>query len=366
MLYRKILLSFLVIVLFFFSVIVFNCDTNDSAISDPIESEQIEEIIEEEEQITLSEKDFTFEIGALPYRGAVLFIDYDGGIDLSDYNLLVDVISGGEIKQENMPVEKVDGNLTATVVDLMYLPGDELDFVIRIQDSSGDEIECRYSETLERYPWKDWMLKEEETVSLKIPGTNYNFKYYWPGILTGLEAHSSWDYMTTPYKAVEVYCGTVGIVYRIPPSCIDGNLEIYNPYVGAIVQYGHTKAISNLYMGRTVEPGELIAHIIPEDYHIHYSVIRPYRYVQDMNSIRLPLNVSDRWDAYYFPIIFEPGRFIYHDNYNDPFYWHEPTTLGYWYEETLPKGLKDEMLRIFKRDNPDVILPATEPLEPLD
>ena len=97
--YRTILLSFLVIVLFFFSVIVFGCDTNDSAISDPIESEQIEEIIEEEEQITLSEKDFTFEIGALPYRGAVLFIDYDGGIDLSDYNLFVDVISDGEIKQ---------------------------------------------------------------------------------------------------------------------------------------------------------------------------------------------------------------------------------------------------------------------------
>jgi len=52
--------------------------------------------------------------------------------------------------------------------------------------------------------------------------------------------------------------------------------------------------------------------------------------------------------------------------YKDPFYFHEPTTLGYWNEETLPKGLKEEMLRIFKRDNPNVILPATEPLVPFD
>ncbi len=41
-----------------------------------------------------------------------------------------------------------------------------------------------------------------------------------------------------------------------------------------------------------------------------------------------------------------------------PFYFHEPNTFEYWYEETLPPGLNEEMLRLFKRDNPDGLLPA--------
>lgn len=52
-----------------------------------------------------------------------------------------------------------------------------------------------------------------------------------------------------------------------------------------------------------------------------------------------------------------------HEHHDGPFYWHEPTTLGYWNDETLPSGFKDHLLNIFKRDNPNVILPAKAPLD---
>ena len=326
------------------------------------EDSKNEQPVEEEQIITLSEEDFVFEIGTFPYRGAVLFINYKGEVDLSDYRLFFDILNDGEIKQENMPVEEVDGELTATIIDLMYLPGDKLDFVIKIQDNSGKEIELYHSGILERYPWKDWMLDLDEPVLLFAEQVGGNFNYNNPNHFLG--AHSSWDYWTRPGKEVEVYCGTPGVVHRIVDE--HDNIEIYNPYVGAIVQYGHTFPAEGLYVGKDVNPGDLIAYTVPKDRHIHYSVIRPYYYSSNPSHAPVSINLSKKWDTYYWPIIWTQNKFIYHDNYNDPFYWHEPTTLGYWNEETLPAGLKEEMLRIFKRDNPNVVLPATEPLEPLD
>ncbi len=333
-----------------------------------------EELAEDEQTIALSEEDFAFEIGTLPYRGAVLFIDYKGEVALSDYNLFFNVISDGEIKQENMPVEEVDGKLTATIVDLMYLLGDELNFVIKIQDDSGKEIELDYSEVLEqRYPWKDWIFDTEEPISLIVTNTQYNFKYYYPEIGSGLGAHSSWDFMTRFSDEVDVYSGTEGIVWQISEYSGEYNVYLYNPYVGAIIQNGHLAEGISLRNGQNIYSGEYLGRIalssIP---HNHYSVIRPLGYTKNLEKARSPWlkgKISTQFNDYYWPIIYSnvENKDIFDSKYyKDPFYFHEPTTLGYWNEETLPNGLKEELLKIFKRDNPNIVLPATEPLEPLD
>lgn len=348
------------ILIFLILLILFpltSCSNNGEPLQ---QSEPEEEFEVKTEETSLSEEDFAPNIGTLPYRGAVLFINYEGEVDLSDYVLHVDISHDKDITQENMPVEEVDGNLVATIVDLMYLPGDKLDFAISAKNDIGEEHIFKYSlDYAGHYPWKDWMFDLSANVILDH---SWNmFKYDYPDCSNRLGSHSSWDFYAGG-KALNVYSGTVGVVFRIPPACIEGNLEIYNPYIGAIVQYGHTEYNDELYIGKDVEPGDYIADVLLSWDHIHYSVIRPYRYVKGVSNIELPLNLSDRWDGYYFPIIFEPNRFIYHDSYNDPFYWHEPTTLGYWYEDTLPDGFKNLMIEIFQRENPDVILPAKEPL----
>jgi hypothetical protein len=305
-----------------------------------------------------SQNDFILKIDTLPYRGAVLFIEYYGEDAIADYQIRVDIEVAGDFRQRDTWGENDSDLIIAEIVDLMYLPGDQLDITLKIKDATGEKIRYNYPLVFENYyPWKDWMLAEGEWFS--VSQYSPNFKYDFPNCPNNLGAHSSWDIGTTNNKAVKVYCGTVGIVYRIPPACIEGNLEIYNPFVGAIVQYGHTKPTNDLYIGKEVIPGEHIANVIPRDKHIHYSVIRPYRYV---------LKQSNDGAPYYMPIInntgaFGDGRFIYHDSYNDPYYWHEPTTLGYWNEQTLPSGLKEEMLRMFQKDNPNVVLPAIKPLD---
>jgi len=334
-----------------------SCSNNGEPLQ---QSEPEEELEANTEEVSLSEDGFAPSIDTLPYRGAVLFINYEGEVDLSDYVLHVDISHGKDVTQENMPVEEVDGNLVATIVDLMYLPGDKLDFVIRAKNDIGEEHKFKYSLVYDGYyPWKDWML--DLSANVILDHNWHQFKYDYPDCSNRLGSHSSWDFYAGG-EALNVYSGTVGFVLRIHPASVEDNLEIYNPYVGAIVQYGHTKHTDDLYMGKDVEPGDYIANVLLSWDHIHYSVIRPYRYTKGVSNTGLPLNLSDRWDGYYFPIISEQGRFIYHDDYNDPFYWHEPTTLGYWYEGTLPDGIKDSMIEIFQRENPDVILPVKEPL----
>ena len=342
--------------------------TGCSEIKEPtLQTKPEEELEDESEEIVISENDFSLEIGTLPYRGAVLFINYWGEVDLTDYDLVFDVISDGEIKQENMPVEEVDGEFVATIVDLMYLPGDELDFVIRIQDDTEKILELYHSEALERYPWKDWMFNAQERVFLwsdvdKTLSDSEILEFVYEGTdrsFTPAGAHASWDFYDGG-KMLNVYSGTVGVVYMTFVDPITGgDVRIYNPHVGAIVQYGHLVINDEIVVGKDVEPGDHLGNVLRPWDHVHYSVIRPYSYVRGAQYATHCLSgliTEAEWEGYYWP---KPWDIDAH--YNDPFYWHEPTTLGYWYEETLPPGLKEEMIAMFQRDNPDLVLPVMEP-----
>jgi hypothetical protein len=335
----------------------------EESITEPDKSEtEIEKKKIEEPSIP---KDyFNLRIDTLPYRGAVLFIDWDGDADLSEYVLTVDVGQNGRFMQKEMPVEVIDNQLVAEIVDLMYVIGSDLNIVLNIENENGELYAYEYSLPFEHYwPWIDWMLDIDEPVSLDIPGIGYNFKYDWPKIATGLGAHSSWDFMTRHGDDVNVYSSTVGVVYRMFPLAGEGNLEVYNPHVGAIVQYGHTAPVDDLYIGQDLLPGDLIAKVIREERHIHYSIIRPFSYHRNIREISVQFKPSDKWSGYYWPAIVSNDRFIYSaEYYQDPFYFHEPATLGYWYEDTLPDGLHEQMLEIFQRDNPGVELPAIEPM----
>lgn len=301
-------------------------------------------------------EDFTLKIDTLPYRGAVLFIDYSGEQNLADYQLSVDILLNDTLMQENMPVEEVEGKLTATIIDLMYLPGDELDFILTIKEESDEIYKYNHSEKLQRYPWKDWMLAEDEWFTINFDNPNYpNFVYDYPDHPNMSGSHSSWDYWTTPGKSVEVFSGTKGLVYSTSPK---DNLEIYNPYVGAIVQYGHTNFLEENFEDLIIMPGDHVTNVIASDEHIHYSIYRPYRYSKTFSIGRTLQSDKwrDRWEGYYWPVPYDN-----HGLYDDPFYWHEPTTLGYWYEETLPPGLKEEMIAMFQKHNPGLVLPVMKP-----
>jgi len=370
----KVLTMFIVIMITLLSLL--SCDlANDGEV---VDSDSVEEFTEKEmengerskdkelQEIILSEDDFTLSIDTLPYRGAVLFINYEGEENISDYNLFFDVISNGETKQENMLVEEVDGTLTATIVDMMYLPGDKLDFVIKIQDGSGEVLECRHSETLEHYPWKDWIFDLDEPISLNVPGVNYNFIYDWPNSPNELGAHSSWDFMTRFSDDVAVYSGTQGIVFLVSDYRGEYNVYLYNPYVGAIIQNGHLAGGITLVDGQNIYPGDFLGYIALSSLpHNHYSVIRPFGYTRNINhssAVWAEDGVPSNFRDYYWPIWHADGGDIFDAQYyQDPYYFHEPTTLGYWYEDTLPDGLKEEMIKIFERDNPEIELPAKEP-----
>jgi hypothetical protein len=335
---------------------VLACGAETPAVEETGKSEVTEEDEAVEEALFLQD-DFALSIGPLPYRGAVLFIDYNGEVNISEYEIKVDVVLNDVVMQQNMPIEYVNDNLIAEIVDLMYLPGDELDFVLKINEEDNKIFECYHSEQLQRYPWKDWMLEEGEWFSVTV--YNPNFKYDYPSCGNKLGSHASWDIMTEINKEVRVYSNTFGVIIRAP-TLVDVNLEIYNPYVGAIVQYAHIVPVGGYYnekmwVGEIIYPSEHIANIIPKDRHLHYTIMRPYGYVANTKK--------NEWNNYYWPIMIENGKRIQENSYSDPFYFHEPTTLGYWNEETLPPGLKKEMLMMFQKYNPDVVLPATKPLD---
>ena len=361
----------LLVVVLLVAILMPSCNTvNDTEAVDSestadLEEESIED--QEPQEALLYEGDFMPAIGGLPYKGAALFINYGGAADLSDYDLTVDIINDGEVEQENMPVENIDGELATIIIDLMYLPGDELEFIINIQDSNEEDLEIYHSEKLERYPWKDWIFDLDETISLKVPGANYNFKYNWPGIVTGLEAHSSWDFMTRSSDDVEVYSGIEGIVFLVSEYRGEYNVYLYNPFVGAIIQNGHLAGDITLRNGQRIYPGDFLANIaLSSSPHNHYSVIRPFGYtrvIEESSAPWLAGKVASEFNDYYWPIWhLEDGDIFDAKYYRDPFYFHEPATLGYWHEDTLPEGLIEEMLKIFERDNPEVELPAREPL----
>jgi hypothetical protein len=324
---------------------------------------------ESNEEGNFKQEEFELLIDTLPYRGAVLFINYNGETDIAEHELVVDIVLKDTVMQEEMPVEYVDGNMVAEIVDLMYLPGDELDFVLKIRKGKSEILECHHSEKLKRYPWKDWMLADDEYFSL---GSIDNFIYGVPSYV-GVGAHSSWDYWTTIGKEINVYANTKGIFYTVTPDpnnpglSIDNlaDFTIYNPYVGGIIQFGHCYPLAHIKAGEEVVLGEHIAGIQWD--HIHYSVYRPQNYTNNPSKVILGIDTyefipPDKWEKYYWPLPYNEDGYGDHTVYNDPFYWHEPTTLGYWNEETLPPGLKEEMLMMFQEYNPDVELPATSPL----
>jgi hypothetical protein len=345
---------------FIFLILIFI--TACSMSEDNIQQTELDEELEEDSEGALFlPDDFILYIGTLPYRGAVLFIDYYGEIDLKHYGLKVDIEASGDLKQKDMQTEIVDGKLISEIIDLMYIPGDELRFTLKI--IADEEIASyTFSEIYEGYyPWKDWMLADDEWFFL---GSNVdNFVYGRPS-WGGVGAHASWDIFTNKGKAVPVYSGTAGIVFRIIPE--HETLEIYNPYVGAVVQYGHTTPVNDLYVGKIVEPGEHIANVIPRVGHIHYSIIRPLRYtkIDKITVEKFDYVPESLLDFYWISLNLPQSPSIYDlKYYKDPFYFHEPTTLGYWNEDCLPEGLKEEMLSSYKRNNPGIILPAKAPLE---
>lgn len=303
---------------------------------------------EELDETLFLQNDFTLSIDTLPYRGAVLFIDYLGEIDISDYELWVEIVYDEKITQRDLVVETVGNSLVSEIVDLMYLPGDDLKFVLKIKEEDNAIFESNYSEQLQRYPWKDWMYENDESAHVN-PWTK-NFTYH-EGFVG---AHSSWDIATRPNAPV--YSGTIGVVMLIstdPNDSADGAVYIFNPHVGAILQYGHITPAIDLYEDKAVEPGEYIGSIAPSRGHVHYSVIRPLKLGWD----RLR---NSYWCVFNVPGV---GNMHNLEYYQDPFYFHEPTTLGYWNEETLPPGLKEDMIISFQKYNPNVTLPAKAPLE---
>ncbi len=345
--------KFLILILcFFLALVVSACEDENKVIVEPEEIEEIEEVEEieedetifEPEEIHFSQEDFILKIDTLPYRGAVLFIDYLGDIDISDYELWVEIIYNEKITQRDM-VTEVNDNFISTIVDLMYLPGDELEFVLIVKDESQEqEWKHSYFQTLERHPFKDWMLAKGEWFYLGDNSDNFVYgKPSWGGV----GAHASWDIWTQ--RNAPVYSGTIGVV--VLEKYDSDSVEIFNPYVGVIIQYGHINPAEDIHEGKVVTPGQHIGNVCPIVKHIHYSTIRPYKIGWDRTR-----------DSYWFTFdIFQEGNLYDLKYYKDPFYFHEPTTLGYWHEETLPKGVKEEMLKKFKKHN-DIVLPARKPL----
>ncbi len=309
----------------------------------------------------ISKEDFTLSIDTLPYRGAVLFIDFNETEELPNYALTVDIGQNGTTMQEKMPVEEIDDRLVAEIIDLMYVIGSNLDFVLKINDGNGETYVYEYSLPFEQYgPWKDWMFDLKERVIIDHPWNQ--FKYDYPDCSNQLGAHASWDFYDGG-KRLNVFSGTVGFAYKVT-ECerTGGCICIYNPYVGAIVQYGHMENNAEIFPGKYIEPGDYIGNVIRPWDHIHYTVYRPFEYIRNPRMATLSAEAYDKWHDYYMPVCRNRAGEYINAYYNDPFYYHEPTTLGYWYEDTLPQGMHDKMVEIFKRENPGVVLPATRPL----
>lgn len=285
-------------------------------------------------------------LDTIPYRGVVLIIEYtDASNGIESLSMSVDVAQNGRCIQDEEPVQLVDGNLVAEIIDFKYSLGMPLDISIELFQESVEIQTLSFSLPFEQYaPWMDWMLQPgDETY---IQSDNCGFSYDCPYSPNGLGAHASWDFMTHP--EVPVYSGTEGVIYHLGYEAGLENVYIYNPHVGGIIQYGHCLPIDGLSVGDEIHPGDHIATVTtqyPGRDHIHYSVIRPIGW----DSSGWPY----WWDEENISV-FEPKY------YQDTFYFHEPATLGYWYEETLPIGWKDQMMLIFRQNNPDLFDEVSE------
>jgi len=288
--------------------------------------------------------DITAFIDSEPYHGAVLI--FTSTADISNFrglNIRVDLYQDGNLIQENTPVQVSGDRLVGEIVDLKFHLGSDLDIRLKISGASCPSIERQFSLSYDHFwPWMDWMLQPgDETYLCGDNRWSCYFAYNAPNCPNGLGSHSSWDICVTTRRLVPVFSGTEGVIYHTQNIPGKENVFIYNPYVGGIIQYGHTVPISGLRRGQEIHPGDLISHVVHSVSHIHYSVMRPLGWDEDSDW--------PYWRDSQGNSLFDP---LY---YRDPFYFHEPATWGYWYEDTVPAGWVDEMKRIFAELNPGVI-----------
>jgi len=327
MITKKLVLPISIVILFCFSATCIAGNLHfgiTSAIED-----KIEELIDEPGGPA---GDIIARIDSQPYHGAVLVFTYTGNIiDFDGLAISVDLYQDSALVQDNTPVQVVGEQLVAEIVDLKFHLSSNLDARLTISGSTRLPSQLDFSLSYDHFwPWMDWMLQPGDET--EILG---EFIYDCPDHPNRLGAHSSWDIVVKSDQRIEVFCGTEGIIYQINQN----NVFVYNPFVGAIIQYGHTFELKGRQIGQEVHPGDLISRVDPSVRHIHYSVLRPLGW--DENDWPYWRDDNDRsiFDSLY---------------YRDPFYFHEPATWGYWYESTLPEGWIDSMKEIFEELNPGI------------
>jgi len=279
------------------------------------------------------------------YRGAVLRVSSEESEAMSALGEWTATFhQAGQFKHESTLLPDEGGALSAEIIDLMFRVGLPIDVSLACVDTGETRT---LSLDLEHYfPWLDWML--EEAMTSEIPD---KFRYWWPECYNGQNAHSSWDYFTR--AGCPVYCCTPGqIIYAVDsPNERECDVCVYNADVGGILQFGHVRPAAGIRLGMNVEAGQLIGNVFDHSGdgsgygHIHFSVVRPAW--------------EDKYDGLDWDLLGFRRVIANQCYYQDPFYFHEPTTWGYWRLETLPPGAASRMRALFEGRNPGVG-PGTE------
>lgn len=279
--------------------------------------------------------EFAPSIKYLPCRGATLYLNpKDKG--LGEEDVMVDIYNSKKEKmQENVLVERIGGIkgdlLTANVIDLMYYVGEEI--TVSIKEKKNNK-EHTFSLVLkERYPWMYWIFEEDQKISMEHPrGANFSYE----------KEHPAWDFFVP--EETKVFSAGVGFLMKISKE--RENVQVYNPYVGAIILYGYITAEKELKEWQWIDVGDLLGRVTSSAKRLQLSVIRPFFYKKNKDG------------SNYLPVIFYTSKisqreeFLYDMNYfQDPFYYHEPTACGYWERDAVPDMIKREMRERFKRDN---------------
>jgi len=276
------------------------------------------------------------EIVGQGYRGAVLRVD-PAQLGLEGDGWIARFSQSGAFRHESPLRQEEDGILVAEIIDLMFNVGAPID--VAMVHPNGEPTHSLPLRFDSYFPWIDWMLQEPMCAEVED-----KFRHRWPDCYNGMEAHSSWDFHTR--AECPVYASSPGEIIYAQTSSDPREVDVclYNPYVGGILQYGHVRPAEGIEVGTDVEAGELIGYVV--DYsneggrgHIHFSVFRPAW--EDRYS-------SSRWRLSGF------RRMLGTRYYQDPFYFHEPTTWGYWNLGTLPDGLAANLKSMFARHNPGV------------
>ena len=290
------------------------------------------------------------ELSWRPYRGAVIVFETAGDptrIPLSAWaGAETNLYSNDELVQSRTPLEFADGSLLAEIVELRFELGDEVEIRLSAPESLAIEMPNPLRIRLDRFfPWMDWMLARDTDFTV------VDFRYHWPGCPNGNESHASWDICTE--ANTPVFCSIEGQVYLVLREA-DQNLYsviVYCPAVGGFVQYGHVIPVNSLRIRQAVHPGQLIGHVDPwRRPHIHFSVFRPLRLASSLLADSMPslrLEPGDPASTRLETGDPESSSVFESEYYQDPYYFHEPATWGYWNESPLPNGTLAEMKALF-------------------